>query len=184
MDNQNNPQPEPQTPTQPTEPTTYGPAPQMEPAPMQPVGQPIATQTPQPATAYQEPISQQQPQFAQPAPTPQPVQAQQPAYAPANTATQQPVNNPGKTLIIIGFIMSFVFLAPIGLVLSIIGVVKSKKAGAKYGLGIAGIVLNIFSLIMMFLIWINVASYSGLIDKANESYQQAKDRQDSYSNYR
>lgn len=68
--------------------------------------------------------------------------------------------------------MAFIFMAPIGLVLSIIGVVKSKKAGAKYGLGIAGIVLNAIGVIIMFLMLLSMISYMNLTNKAQNSQMQ------------
>jgi hypothetical protein len=61
--------------------------------------------------------------------------------------------NPGKTLGIVGLILGVVgfvvmFLGPIaGLIVSIIGLSKSKKAGQKNGLALAGIIVSSVALI-------------------------------------
>ena len=61
-----------------------------------------------------------------------------------------------NTLAILGFVFSF-FIAIVGLVLSIIGLNKSKETGSGKGLSIAGIVIAscrilLFILIMVFYI--------------------------------
>lgn len=50
--------------------------------------------------------------------------------------------NPGQATGIIGLVLAFAGLAPIGLVLSIISTVQSKKAKASSILGVLGIVFN------------------------------------------
>lgn len=66
---------------------------------------------------------------------------------------QPPTENPGKTLGIVGLVLGIVgffilFLAPIaGLVVSIIGRNKSKRAGHKNGLAVAGIIVSIVALL-------------------------------------
>ncbi len=57
---------------------------------------------------------------------------------PAPTPPLSSTAENGKTLGIVGFIMAFIF-APVGLGLSIGGVLQSKKAGQTNGLGLAGI---------------------------------------------
>lgn len=99
---------------------------------------------------------------------PQPVQ--QPAYVPpqqTNSPTPE-AENPGKVLGIIGFILAF-FLPPVGLILSIVGFVKSKKAGFKNGLALAGIILNSVFLVLgtLFLVLVTMAAYSGIQERAN-----------------
>jgi len=110
-----------------------------------------------PPTPQQQPLP---PLPVQPSLPPQPPVA---PYPPA----EEPL--PGKTLGIIGFIFAFVFLSGIGLVLSIMSLVKAKRAGRKNGLAIAGIVLNIFSTIfvMGIITAITIVSYSGLTARAN-----------------
>ena len=66
--------------------------------------------------------------------------------------TPTPVN-PGKTLGIVGLVLGVVgfvvlFLAPIGgLIVSIIGMSKSRKAGQKNGFALAGIIVSAVALI-------------------------------------
>ena len=113
----------------------------------------------------------QQPQ-QNPAPTPQPQQVTplpQPPLPPQ--APYQPTEEPlpGKTLGILGFIFAFIFLSGIGLVLSIMSLVKAKRAGRKNGLAIAGIVLNVFSMIFAtgLLLAITLATFNGVSSLAN-----------------
>lgn len=54
----------------------------------------------------------------------------------------QPTENPGKTLGIVGFILA-IFIAPVGLILSIIAMVKSRKARMGNGFALAGIIIGI-----------------------------------------
>ncbi len=59
----------------------------------------------------------------------------------------QPAENPGRTLGIIGFILA-ILIAPVGLVISIIALVKSRRAGMSNGLALAGIIIGVlFSII-------------------------------------
>jgi len=57
-----------------------------------------------------------------------------------------PVGNEGKTLGIVGLILSF-FSGPIGLIVSAIARSQSKKAGLKNGPATAGIVIGLLSTI-------------------------------------
>ena len=51
---------------------------------------------------------------------------------------------PGRTLGIVGFVLSFIgFIDIAGLVISIIAMVKSKRAGQKNGFALAGIIISI-----------------------------------------
>lgn len=57
--------------------------------------------------------------------------------------------NPGKTLGIVGLIMAFFFgLNIVGLILSIVGLNKSKKAGFSNGPALAGIIVSIVTIII------------------------------------
>lgn len=118
------------------------------------------------------PVEPEQPASTQPQETVAPQQQeapQQPAYAPpVQQAYQaQPVDNPGKGLGIAGFILAF-FFPFIGLPLSIVGFVKSKKAGVSNGLAFAGIILNsVFIVVGIFLILITVAAYMGIQERSN-----------------
>jgi hypothetical protein len=74
--------------------------------------------------------------------------------APAPTAT---LVNPGKTLGIVGLIMAFFFgLNIVGLVLSIVGLNKSKKVGMKNGPALAGIIVSIVTIVIGAIILISV----------------------------
>lgn len=55
--------------------------------------------------------------------------------------------NPGKTLGIIGFILAFI-ASLAGLILSIMAVAKSKKAGFSNGLAVAGIIVSVIMLVV------------------------------------
>jgi hypothetical protein len=72
--------------------------------------------------------------------------------------------NPGKTLGIVGLVLGVVgfvvmFLGPIaGLIVSIIGLSKSKKVGLKNGLAVAGIIVSSVALIANIILTIVLVS--------------------------
>lgn len=158
-------QPSPVTP--PEDPTTNEPSieqPAAQPTVEQPYQQPTTPSVVEQPSAYQPPVEQPavQPPVAppfQPAVTPPPYQA------PA--ATQ----DPGKTLGIIGFVFAFVFLQLVGLPLSIIGFIKSRKAGFKNNLALAGIILNAVFLVISIGIYalFTVLAYQGVQERARTS---------------
>ncbi|HRJ06732.1 MAG TPA: hypothetical protein PK096_01770 [Candidatus Saccharibacteria bacterium] len=96
-----------------------------------------------------------------PQPTAEPVpMAAQPPAAP-------PISNPGKTLGIVGIVLSFVFLQLIGIVLSIISTVKSTQAKASPTLGIIGIVLNAIGLVFVpIMVMIMLVAHNGIQERA------------------
>lgn len=56
---------------------------------------------------------------------------------------QPPVENPGKTMGIVGLVLGFLGpLSLVGLILSIIGLRKSKKVGQSNGIAVAGIIVS------------------------------------------
>ncbi|AWB88190.1 hypothetical protein [Homoserinimonas hongtaonis] len=66
------------------------------------------------------------------------------------TAVNSPVApavNPGKTLGIVGLVLSILQFNVVSLVISIIALVKSKKAGMGNGFAIGGIIISILSII-------------------------------------
>ncbi len=65
--------------------------------------------------------------------------------------TSAPASTEGKTLGIVGLILSF-FSGPIGLIVSAIARSQSKKAGLKNGPATAGIVIGLISTIGLVLI--------------------------------
>lgn len=109
---------------------------------------------------YQQPAEPQQPVYHQPAEPQQPVY-QQPVYQPVVNGA--PRSNPGKGMGIAALIMGIVsccffwipyfniiclMMSIAGLILSIIGLKKSKSAGASAGVSVAGLVLSIIGLVL------------------------------------
>jgi hypothetical protein len=79
--------------------------------------------------------------------------------APAAPAPAPTLDNPGKTLGIVGLIMSFFFVLNIvGLILSIVGLNKSKKAGMKNGAAVAGIIVSIVTIVIGVIILISIVA--------------------------
>ncbi|WP_348789860.1 DUF4190 domain-containing protein [Leifsonia sp. NPDC080035] len=75
-----------------------------------------------------------------PTPPPQYAPYAQTPYPPQVYAA--PPSRPGRVLGIVGFVLSFVFPLDIaGLVLSIIAMVQSRRAGQKNGFALAGIII-------------------------------------------
>jgi hypothetical protein len=70
---------------------------------------------------------------------------------PAPAYSQPPAPDPGRTLGIVGFILAF-FVSPAGIVVSAIGLFKSRRAGRKNGLALAGLILSIVFFIVTVLI--------------------------------
>lgn len=82
-------------------------------------------------------------------------------------------NDPGKTIGIVGFALSFV-IGLAGLILSIIGYVKSKKAGYNNGLALAGIIIGavstVISIIAIALISVFIVNtVTQVIDRCGDS---------------
>jgi len=75
-----------------------------------------------------------------------------------------------NTIAIVGFIFSFLF-ALVGLILSIIGLKKSKKLNSGKGLSIAGIIISslslIFGFIMIYVLYLIINEALYLSDKSN-----------------
>jgi hypothetical protein len=103
-------------------PMENAPTPAQSPTPEQPTGQPVETQ----------PMAQ---------PVAQPAMAQ-PMAAPAPTVQSE---DPGKGMGIASLILGF-FIPLAGLILGIIAKGKSKKAGHKNGLALAGIIVSIIAM--------------------------------------
>lgn len=92
-----------------------------------------------------------------------------PPQAPAQpTPYQQPAGqDPGQTLAIVGVVLAFVFSLA-GLIVSIIAKNKSKSAGFKNTLATVGIVLNVISLVLGFIL---IAFYALLVLTAYHGIQ-------------
>ena len=103
-----------------------------------------------------------------------PVPAEQP-YGQPQPPVGQPVEDPGKVFSIIGLVLAFVpLMALFGLILSIIGTVKSGKAHFSKVLGIVGIVLNALALLVgilgfVFFVLIGGVAYNGIQERAESS---------------
>ena len=63
--------------------------------------------------------------------------------------------NPGRTLGIVGFILAF-FVSPAGIIVSAIGLFKSRKSGNKNGLALAGLILSIVFFIISIVIIVSI----------------------------
>ena len=57
--------------------------------------------------------------------------------------------NPGKTLGIVGLVLSIISLQPFGLIVSIVGMVKSRKSGLGNGFALAGIIISVVGIIVV-----------------------------------
>ncbi|MBG6218587.1 hypothetical protein IWX75_003072 [Arthrobacter sp. CAN_A6] len=85
-----------------------------------------------------------------------------------------PRDNPGRTLGIVGFVLAFIpFLNPVGVIVSIIALVKSKKAGRGNGLAIAGIIIGTLATIVLVLIIAGLVAAAPLIQEVAEFCEQA-----------
>lgn len=105
---------------------------------------------------YGQPPGQQGPQQGPPS-------YGQPPYAPVP-------QNPGKTFGIVGLVLAFFPVANIvGLVLSILGLRRSRKAGFGNVPAVVGIVVSILTIIgFVIFIAATVAVFGNLIDTCNE----------------
>lgn len=104
----------------------------------------------------------------QPTPSTEPVQP-----AVAEQPTTSIVQNSGKTLGIISFVVSLLGGGLISIVLAIIALIQSKKVGQKNGFAIAGIVISAISIILaaVLIVTISIGQIeSNKISGANSSY--------------
>ncbi|MDF2806270.1 MAG: hypothetical protein K0S43_1216 [Cellulosimicrobium sp.] len=114
---------------------------------------PPAYGAPQPGQSQQPP---QAPQYGAPQ-APQYGAPQSPQYgAPQGTpGYSAPAQDPGKTLGIVGLVLSFLgCLSIVGLILSIVAFNKSKKAGYKNGVALAGIIVGAVVLVISIVVGI------------------------------
>jgi hypothetical protein len=99
-----------------------------------------------------------------------PPASSQPSGAPQYSGSPQytgPANGPvpGKTLGIVGFVLAFI-ASPIGLILSIVALVQSRKAGAKNGFALAGIIIGIIGTIIIIVSIIAIIALAGVAGEA------------------
>ena len=118
-------------------------------------------QTPQPGGTPSGPPAYGAPQPGQPQQPPQAPQygaPQAPQYNAPQAGTpgySAPAQDPGKTMGIVGLVLSFLgCLSIVGLILSIIAFNKSKKAGYKNGVALAGIIVGAVVLVISIVVGI------------------------------
>ena len=140
---------DPQNPANPTPPESTPPAYTPPAAEPPPVYTPPAAEPGPPAYAQQPaaPAYGQQPYAAAPPP----------AYGAPATATI-----PGRTMGIVAFILSF-FIQIVALVLGIIALVQSKKAGHKNGWAVAAIIISSVLLVVSIIVGIIIAISLGAL---------------------
>ena len=80
-----------------------------------------------------------------------------PAPAPSDAYSAPVAENPGKTLGIVGLVLAFVANI-VGLIVSIIALNKSKKAGYKNGLALAGIIVSSVSIVISVIVIISIVA--------------------------
>jgi hypothetical protein len=74
---------------------------------------------------------------------------------PAPAAASAPAAVPGKTLGIVGLILAFIGpLSLLGLILSIVAKVQSKRAGVKNTPATVGIVIAIIVIVLTVVLWV------------------------------
>jgi len=74
------------------------------------------------------------------------------AASPAPASSPAPVENPGKTLGIVGLVLSILGFNVIALIISILGLSKSKKAGQGNGFALAGIIISSLSIVVLIIV--------------------------------
>ena len=85
-----------------------------------------------------------------------------PAYAaapPPQYGAPAPASVPGKTLGIVAFVVSF-FASLIGLILGIVALVQSKKAGHKNGWALWAIILGAVFFVITIIAWILIGVFA------------------------
>jgi hypothetical protein len=134
---------DPQNPSDPTRRPADGPAGEPPTAPQAPASPPVYTQPP----AYEPPPAAAPPAYSQPAPTYGATQQGYPAAPPSAYGSPATGTVPGKTLGIVAFVLSF-FTGLIALILGIVALVQSKKAGHSNGWALAAIIISAIGLII------------------------------------
>ncbi|HEU5222563.1 MAG TPA: DUF4190 domain-containing protein [Candidatus Lumbricidophila sp.] len=132
------------------------------------VPQPPTAGAPEGQPAYQAPpAGYQAPAAGYQAP---PAGYQPPAYPAGPGYAAAPTSVPGKGLSIAGLILAFLApLALIGLILSIVGRVQAKKAGAPTGIATAGIIVSIVVMVFTAIIFVVAgASFVALFSQCAE----------------
>lgn len=80
-------------------------------------------------------------------------------------ATPQPAADPGNTLGIVGLILAIIpCTSTIGLVLSIVAYIMSRRAGFQNGKALAGIIVGAAWLILGFILQLTMGLLSGIFN--------------------
>ena len=88
----------------------------------------------------------------------------------SNSNNHQSKMDDGKTVSIIGLILAFTGLHLIGLILSVIGFKKAKKANSSTGLPMAGIIINaVFWLISTILFIVFIPKFNSFWKDVNNT---------------
>jgi hypothetical protein len=78
-------------------------------------------------------------------------------------ATPQPAADPGNTLGIVGLILAIIpCTSTIGLVLSIVAFIVSRRAGFQNSKALAGIIIGVIWLVLGFILQLTTGLISGL----------------------
>ena len=78
-------------------------------------------------------------------------------------ATPQPAADPGNTLGIVGLILAIIpCTTTIGLVLSIVGYIVSRRAGFQNGKALAGIIISVAYHVIGFILQLTMGLLSGI----------------------
>jgi len=131
--------------------------------PQNPAEQPAAAPTPPPSPEPSAPAPEPAPAYGTTPPpaygtTPPPAYAPAPPAAYGAPAPGAPV--PGKTMGIVAFVLSF-FVQLIALILGIIALVQSKKAGASNGFAVAAIIISAVLMVIGIIVGIVLVSLFG-----------------------
>jgi hypothetical protein len=77
--------------------------------------------------------------------------------------TPQPAADPGNTLGLVGLILAIIpCTSTIGLVLSIVGYIQSRRAGFQNGKALAGVIIGAAWLVLGFILQLTMGLISGI----------------------
>lgn len=126
----------------------------------------------------QDPV--QPPSYRPPTPAIDPVSNHTQIATPTSVQPHAPsaADDPGRTMAIIGIVLAF-FFSIVGLIVSIIGLKKSRKSGFPGTLAIIGIVLNsVFIVFGLLLIGLTILAFNGIQQQAREARSATTARQE------
>lgn len=130
-----------------------------------------ASSFPDPSSQYGSTEAPQQPMPAGGSITPPP-----PPPSPVGQVPQAMSEDPGKTLGVVGIVLAFV-ASLVGLILSIISLIRSRKANHKGTLGLVGIILN--SVMIVISIAIAIAFVTSFYSSLDERIEKVSEKDSS-----